>query len=161
MSMKLSDFEAQIDAYFDKADPNELMKCFEEYGYNFLHSHLIKMQNEPQNAVFIQPEAPANALFYFHAESISKVDLSHHPYSLERKNKRWQSPMPVSIPIQTLGFFANEHFADKRDAYLDIFTAFYLNFQAMYPHDISPNFDYKIIPERVVWAGGEYVFPNY
>ena len=116
------------------------------------------MQNEPQNAGFIQPEAPANALFYFHAESISKVDLSHRPYSLERKNKRWQSPMPVSIPMQTLNKFFN--FA-KEQAYLDIFTAFYLNFQAMYPHDIGPNFDYKIIPEKIVWAGGEYVFPNY
>lgn len=120
------------------------------------------MQNEPQNEGCIQPEAPANALFYFRAESISKTDFSRHPYSLERKNKRWQSPMPVSIPIQTIMFFCGEHFTTaKREAWLDIFTNFYLNFEAMYPHDVSPNFDYKIIPERVVWAGGEYVFPNY
>lgn len=35
MSMKLSNFKASIDAYFDKADPNELVKRFEAYGYKF------------------------------------------------------------------------------------------------------------------------------
>lgn len=30
-----------------------------------------------------------------------------------------------------------------------------------YMRKVVPNFDYKIIPERVVWASGEYVFPNY
>ena len=44
MSMKLSDFEAQIDAYFDKADPNELIKRFEEYGYKFFDIKTNKME---------------------------------------------------------------------------------------------------------------------
>lgn len=35
MSMKLSNFKASIDAYFDKADPDELVKRFEEYGCKF------------------------------------------------------------------------------------------------------------------------------
>ncbi len=42
MSMKLSNFKAQIDAYFDKADPNELVKRFEEYGYKFFTFTLNK-----------------------------------------------------------------------------------------------------------------------
>lgn len=70
--------------------------------------------------------------------------------------------MPVSIPIQVLSFFTGEDYTNaNKEAWLDIFTAFYINFEAMYPHDISPNFEYKIIPEKIVWAGGEYVFPNY
>lgn len=93
----------------------------------------------------------ANALLYFHIESVHKQTLARYPFEVSKtKNAKWKSPANLTVPAKTIAFGAcMPNCLDELKA--EVFGAIVANYSAFYQHDHSENFYYTVVPEKIIW----------
>jgi hypothetical protein len=106
----------------------------------------------------------ANALLYFRIESVHRITRARYPFEISRaKNKKWKSPTNLTVPAQTISIVGRclPNCSDELKA--EVFGAIVANYSAVYQHDLSENFEYELIAEKIVWDNNdgehhEYIF---